>query len=75
MNNAVAFDLEHREIISELTEYSYEALAEGYFGVKTESSYVEMQLNTLQNLLTKEKLSDADRITARQLIQYHRAIH
>lgn len=31
--NAVAFDLERRKSIEDLTEYSYEALAEGYFGV------------------------------------------
>ena len=32
MSNAVAYDLEHREILSDLTEYSYESLAEGYLG-------------------------------------------
>lgn len=42
MNNAVAFDLEHQEIIDELTDYSYEALAEGYFGVQTESNYMDI---------------------------------
>ncbi len=54
MPNAVAYDLEHREIIDELTEYSYESLAEGYFGVKTDSSYMEMRLNSLKALLEKE---------------------
>ncbi len=54
MNNAVAFDLEHREKISDLTEYSYESLAEGYFGVKTTSSYARMQLDNLKGLLEKE---------------------
>lgn len=68
MNNAVAFDMEHREIINELTEYSYEALAEGYFGVRTESSYADMQLNILQELLNKKELSDTDKITIKQLI-------
>ena len=48
LNNAVAFDLEHREVIDELTQYSYEALAEGYFGVSSESGYAEMQLDTLK---------------------------
>lgn len=42
LDNAVAFDLEHRETINELTQYSYEALAEGYFGVSSESSYMQM---------------------------------
>ena len=68
LNNAVAFDLEHREVIDELTQYSYEALAEGYFGVSSESSYLEMQLATLGSLLQKKELSDADKSTIRYLI-------
>ncbi len=60
MPNAVAYDLEHREEISDLTEYSYEALAEGYFGVKTESSYMEMRLNSLRALLEKDKLTNGE---------------
>lgn len=60
MPNAVAYDLEHREIIDELTEYSYESLAEGYFGVKTNSSYMEMRLKSLEDLLKKEPLTNGD---------------
>lgn len=48
LDNAVAFDLEHRETINELTQYSYEALAEGYFGVSSESSYTIHGLRILQ---------------------------
>lgn len=68
LDNAVAFDLERREVIDELTQYSYEALAEGYFGVSSESSYLEMQLATLGSLLQKKELSDADKSTIRYLI-------
>ena len=68
MDNAVAFDLEHQEIIDELTDYSYEALAEGYFGVRTESSYMEMQLDMLKALLDKPAWTDADKVTIRQLV-------
>ena len=57
LSNAVAFDLEHQEIIEDLTEYSYESLAEGYFGVKTASSYMGMQLGRLEELLKKESYS------------------
>lgn len=57
MNNAVAYDLEHRVVIDDLTEYSYEALAEGYFKVKTGSSYMEMRLNNLETLLAKDDLT------------------
>lgn len=66
--NAVAYDLEHKEIIDELTEYSYESLAEGYFGVKTDSSYMKMRLNELQDLLGKEHLENGDISKIRQLI-------
>ncbi|WP_018464513.1 AAA family ATPase [Segatella paludivivens] len=67
MNNAVAFDLEHREKISELTEYSYESLAEGYFGVKTTSSYARMQLDNLKGLLEKETLTEEEKKTVKLL--------
>lgn len=67
MPNAVAYDLEHREILDDLTEYSYESLAEGYFGVRTQSSYAEMQLETLRKLLEKETWTDADKVEIRQL--------
>ena len=68
LDNAVAFDLEHREVIDELTQYSYEALAEGYFGVSSESGYAEMQLDTLKGLLSKEALTDADKAMIKHLL-------
>ena len=65
--NAVAYDLEHREVVSDLTEYSYECLTEGYFRVKTQSSYSEMQLQRLRTLLSKDTLSGAESVEVRQL--------
>ena len=67
LSNAVAFDLEHQEVIEDLTEYSYESLAEGYFGVKTASSYIEMQLNRLKELLEKETLSSSEKSELKHL--------
>lgn len=67
MPDAVAFDLEHRKVLDDLTEYSYESLAEGYFGVRTPSSYAEMQLETLKSLLEKETLTEADKVEIKQL--------
>lgn len=61
LETAVAYDLEHREVINELTEYSYESLAEGYFGVKTDSSYVEMRLRSLKALLEKNALTNVEK--------------
>lgn len=69
LDNAVAFDLEHREAIGDLTQYSYEALAEGYFGVSSESSYMQMQLERLESLLQKSDLTDSDKYDIRQLIE------
>lgn len=68
MSNAVAYDLEHQKILSDLTEYSYEVLAEGYFGISTESSSVEIRLKKLIELLSKKELSNSDKNTIRQLI-------
>ena len=68
LSNAVAFDLEHQEIIEDLTEYSYESLAEGYFGVRTASSYMGMQLGRLEELLKKETLSLSEKTELKDLI-------
>lgn len=68
LENAVAYDLEHQEVISDLPQYSYEALAEGYFGVSSESGYMKMQLEKLANLLQKGKLTDSDKYEIRLLI-------
>lgn len=67
MNNAIAFDLEHQKILDDLTDYSYDALAEGYFGVSTGSSYMDMQLDKLHRLLEKESLNEADKQAIRLL--------
>lgn len=61
LENAVAFDLEHREPIEDLTDYSYEALAEGYFGVRTESSEIQMRLQRMEKLIYAEQLSISDK--------------
>ena len=68
MPDAVAYDLEHQEPIDDLTNYSYESLAEGYFGVSTESSTVEMRLRRLQELLSNNVLTDSDKNDIRQLM-------
>lgn len=61
LENAVAFDLEHREPIEDLTDYSYEALAEGYFGVRTESSEIQMRLQRMEELIRANSLSVSDK--------------
>ncbi len=53
IKNAVAYDMERHEVIGDLTDYSYESLAEGYFGVKTNSIEIEVRLERLEELLKK----------------------
>ena len=65
-NNAVAYDLEHREILGDLNEYSYESLAEGYFGVETESSYAQMQLDKFREILVKDNNTESEIESIRQ---------
>lgn len=67
--NATAYDLEHREPISNLTEYSYQSLTEGYFGVSTDSDYARGRYNELKRLLDKGELSESERQTARQILE------
>jgi predicted ATP-binding protein involved in virulence len=69
MDNAVAFDLEHQEAIEDLTDYSYSSLAEGYFGVRTESNTVRMRLNELAALLSKDELSSSEQMDVQLLVR------
>lgn len=67
LSDAIAFDLERKEVIDELTEYSYEALAEGYFGVKTESSYIEAKIERFKKLLEKNELGESEKIELKNI--------
>ncbi len=68
LNNAVAFDLEQRHSIDDLTDYSYEALAEGYFGVRTESSDIQIRLERFRDLVFQEDLDEKDKVERDNLI-------
>lgn len=72
--NGTAYDLENKEPITNLTEYSYQALTEGYFGVSTDSDYARQRYEELQMLLQKDALSEAERQTAKQIIEDYRKI-
>lgn len=60
VKDAVAYDLERHEVIGDLTNYSYESLAEGYFGVKTSSVEIEVRLDRFEELLRKNHLDIAE---------------
>lgn len=69
LDNAVAYDLEHREVVSELNEYSAESITAGYFGVPSAPSYAEMLLVRLDELLAREKELPEHELTELQGIQ------
>ncbi len=60
IKNAVAYDLEKKQRLEDLTEYSYEALAEGYFEVKTESNFLKAKLDRFKELAEKSKRDSAE---------------
>lgn len=67
INTAVAFDLDKRELLKGLIDYSYGALVDGYFSIDDESSYVQMKLDRLGKLLNKKYLSVSDLIEMTEL--------
>ena len=69
MDNAVAFDLEQRSPIDDLTDYSYSSLAEGYFGVRPESNNVRMRLDELTRLLSKDYLTSSEQMDVKLLVE------
>lgn len=61
IEDADAVDLEKpKNMISDLTSYSYEALAEGYFGIVSESSDIQDRLNELERYVKTDHLKDRD---------------
>ena len=68
MPNAVAYDLEHQQVLENLSNYSYESLAEGYFGVTAESSDLRLRLNTIKELLEKQELTDGEKSSLKEYI-------
>ena len=69
MPNAVAYDLEHKKPIENLTNYSYESLAEGYFGIRAESSDVRHRLNKVKGLLEKGELTPSEKESIKYYIK------
>ncbi|WP_421919249.1 AAA family ATPase [Marinifilum sp.] len=67
IDNAVAYDLEKKERLDELHEYSYEALAEGYFDVSTESSFLNNKLERLKELIKKEERDSDEQFELNQI--------
>lgn len=61
IEDAVSVDLERpKNIISDLTAYSYEALAEGYFGIVSSSSDIQDRLKELEKYIKSDNLRPRD---------------
>lgn len=69
LKNATAFDLEHQESIEDLTDYAYDALAEGYFGVGMEQGELVTRVDRLEMLLKKQDRSAKDNDELEYLIE------
>lgn len=69
LDTATAFDMEHKESVDDLTSYSYEALAEGYFGVKGVSGYIHTMMDEMERLLRKKQLTHGENSDLRSMMK------
>lgn len=69
VENAVIYDLKNQETITDLSDYSYEVLAEGYFGVKTGSDKLLTHIDRLKELVGKENRTLLEEDTMKSLIR------
>lgn len=67
IKNAAVYDLVSQATVRDLTEYSYDALAEGFFGVETESGELKRRLEKIERILD-EGVTDSSRIQLEYLI-------
>lgn len=67
LSDAVAYDLEKQQRLEDLTEYSYEALAEGYFNVTTDSNYLQTKLSRFRELARKTERDIAESMELEKL--------
>lgn len=68
LSNATVYDLKQREAITDLTDYSYDVLAEGYFGVDIESGRLSAEMERLEALAARTDLSDIEKDDMRRLL-------
>lgn len=60
ISNATVYDLQRHECVQNLTEYSYESLAEGFFGVETDSGELHRRLKRMEMLIEKPRKSSVE---------------
>lgn len=69
VSNVTVYDLKRKTSIDDLTDYSYETLAEGYFGIETESGELRDRLRQIEELLAKKEKDATDEEKLNYLIE------
>ncbi|MGN0051004.1 MAG: AAA family ATPase [Prevotella sp.] len=74
IKNAVVYDLKEQKPITDLSDYSYEIIAEGYFGVKTESDKLVRHIERLKWLIENPHRTTTEEETLQSLIRDFEAL-
>ncbi|MEI6706570.1 MAG: AAA family ATPase [Methylococcales bacterium] len=70
ISNAVICDLETREVITDLSAYSYDALVESYFDTDKYSEEIKKKLQDFEQLADKSQLSETEQDLYEELENY-----
>ena len=70
VKNAVVYDLEKQEALTDLSGYSVEAIIESYFGQDKYANVLTEKVNQYEKLMSKNGLSEAEREEKRDLKGY-----
>ena len=74
VENAVVYDLKNQETVTDLTDYSYEIITEGYFGVKTESDKLRRNIDKLKGLLENKSRTRIEEDDLKRLINSFKSL-
>ena len=74
VKNAVVYDLKNQDTITDLTDYSYEIITEGYFGVKTESDKLRRNIDRLKGLLENKSRTRVEDDDLKRLINNFKSL-
>ena len=74
VENAVVYDLKNQETVTDLTDYSYEIITEGDFGVKTESDKLRRNIDKLKGLLENKSRTRIEEDDLKRLINSFKSL-
>ena len=70
----MVYDLKNQETVTDLTDYSYEIITEGYFGVKTESDKLRRNIDKLKGLLENKSRTRIEEDDLKRLINSFKSL-